>query len=359
MPKQQLETNARRERVKEADKLGEDNVSHAVVYDAEAFHPNRPSTWPSYRQHYLHGDAWVELYFRVEIGGNPCEYVAVLNAAPRKNLDPGGQISSVDVNTDLRGSENPMFIDSVKFVQQGKRVSSCLVSIPSLIRLFSIHDLPHVGPDRSLNKPELAIDERIIGNQPNRKAGTSFGDFSLAGGQRGRKLGQGVDDVVQSRPNLITELSDSDTKIEKWWHEREQGTFVERLIRIELTEHACWIERLVSSEVVLDGFQVLFCPLELKHRPFKRMRFTPALKIHDDIYLPYGEPESEQAKNARGPRNTCANAGRVRDELSQGGEAGENITDSPPEEGLTRTSPDHDIGGYNTKHACSGSLGDV
>ena len=314
----QLECNARRERVKEAYKLGEDNVSHAVVYDAEAFHANRPSTWPSYRQHYLHGDAWVELYFRVEIGGDTREYVAVIEAGNRKNLDSGGKVSSIDINTNLRDSENPMFIDSVKFVQQGKRVSPRLVSIPSLIRLFRIHDLPHVGSDRSLNETELAVDKRIISTQHNRKASTSFGTISLSGGLRGGKLGQGVDDVVQNRPDLVTELPDSDTKIEEWWHEREQGTFIERLIRIELTEHSCGVERLVSSEVVVDGFQVLFCPLELEHRPFKQMRFTPALKIHHEICLPYGESESEQAKNTEGARDSRAHKGRVRDELRQG-----------------------------------------
>ncbi|MCH7843213.1 MAG: hypothetical protein IID01_10665 [Chloroflexi bacterium] len=227
-----------------------------------------------------------------------------------------------------------MFIDSVKFVQQGKRVSPRLVSIPSLIRLFSIHDSPHVGPDISLNETELAVDKRIISTQHNRKAGTSFGTISLADGQRGRKLGQGVDDVVQSRPDLVTELPDSDTKIEEWWREREQGTFIERLIRIELTEHSCGIERLVSSEVLVDGFQVLFCPLELEDRPFKRMRFTPSLKIHHELNYNHEQREIEDSENAKGARDTRAHKGRVRDELRQGGEAGERITASPPEEDL-------------------------
>lgn len=326
----QLECNARWEWVKEAYKLGEDNVSHAVVYDAEAFHANLTSTWPSYRQHYLHGDAWVELYFRVEIGGDTCEYVAVINAVHRNNRDSGGQISSVDMDTDLRASENPMFIDSVKFVQQGKRVSSRLVSIPSLIRLFSIHDLSHVGSDRSLNKTELGIDERIIGEQRDRKAGASFGSISLTGGQRSRKLGQGVDNVVQGRPDLVTELPDSDTKIKKWWHEREQGTFIERLICIELTEHACWVERIVSSEVVIDGFQVLFCPLELEHRPFKQVRLTPTLKIHHELNNYHEQREIRDSENPKGARVTRAHEGRVRDGLRQCGESGEEITDHPP-----------------------------
>ena len=64
-------------------------------------------------------------------------------------------------------------------------------------------------------------------------------------------------------------------------------------------------------------------------------------------------------ENAKGARDSRAHKGRIRGGLRQGGEAGEEITDSPPEEGLTRTSPDHRLGGYTATHTRSGSPEDA
>ena len=278
------DSNTGWERTKEAYKLGEDEVSHAVVYDAETFHPGVGAPRPSYRQHYLGGQAWIELYFRVEIGGNPGEYVAVISAADGDSLDSRGQVSSVDMDESQRASKNPMFVHSVNFVQQGEGIASRLIPIPSLVRLHRIYDLPDIGPNTSSDVLESGVEEMIIRDQHDGETGTAFGSVSLSLGQGSGEFGKGVDDVIEGGSNLVTEFADSDTEVKEWWKARDEPAFVERLVRIEFTDHACWIERRVASEVFIDGFQMLMCPLELKERPFKRMRFTPALKFHSGAY---------------------------------------------------------------------------
>ena len=88
--------------------------------------------------------------------------------------------------------------------------------------------------------------------------------------------------MVQGRADLIAELTDANAKIKKWWECRDKGEFVERLIHVELADHACWIERFIHSDVLVNGFQVLICPFELQDRPFEGMRFTPAFQFHNE-----------------------------------------------------------------------------
>lgn len=73
----------------------------------------------------------------------------------------------------------------------------------------------------------------------------------------------------------------------------------------------------------------------------------------------YARGFQEHSKDSEGARNSRAHKGRVRDKLRQGGEAGEEITGSPPEEGLTRTSPDHHPDGCIAKHTHSGNPEDA
>ena len=77
------------------------------------------------------------------------------------------------------------------------------------------------------------------------------------------------------------------------------------------------------------------------------------------VSLGHEYQEGTDSENTEGARDSRAHKGRVREELRQSGEAGERITVSPPEEGLTRTSPDRRLGGYTAKHTRSGSLEDA
>jgi len=72
------------------------------------------------------------------------------------------------------------------------------------------------------------------------------------------------------------------------------------------------------------------------------------------LYSDYEQGQAGDSENAKGARDTRAHKGRFREELRQGGEAGQRITASPPEEELTRTSPDHRLDGYTATHTHSG-----
>ena len=83
------------------------------------------------------------------------------------------------------------------------------------------------------------------------------------------------------------------------------------------------------------------------------------LRSRHELNYIHEQREIEHSENAKGARDTRAHKGRVRDRLRQGGEASEGITDSPPEEGLTRTLPGQRPGGYTATHTRSGSLEDA
>ena len=77
------------------------------------------------------------------------------------------------------------------------------------------------------------------------------------------------------------------------------------------------------------------------------------------VSLSHEYQEGTGSENPQGPRDPRTHTGRVRGGLGQGSDAGEEITDSPPEEGLTRTSPVHHPGSYSAKHTHSGSPEDA
>ena len=77
------------------------------------------------------------------------------------------------------------------------------------------------------------------------------------------------------------------------------------------------------------------------------------------VLLRYEQEGIRDSENTKGARDTRAHKGRVREELREGGEAGERITGQPPEEGLTRTLPDHHPDGCIATHTRSGSLEDA
>ena len=83
------------------------------------------------------------------------------------------------------------------------------------------------------------------------------------------------------------------------------------------------------------------------------------LRSRHELNYNHEQREARDSENTKGARNSGADTGGVREEPGQGGEAGERITASPHEEELTRTSPDHRLGGYTATHTRSGSLEDA
>ena len=105
-----------------------------------------------------------------------------------------------------------------------------------------------------------------------------------------------------------------------------------------------------SLENQIQGLAVSLCSDELQ---------SWAKKFKHVVYFDYERETTKDAEDTERPRNTHSDTGRVRGELGQGGEAGERITASPPEQGLTRTSPARRLGGCTARHTHSGSLEDA
>ena len=90
-------------------------MSDAVVYDTQARHFDVPSV-SGYRENYLCGKAWMELYFRVKVGGYPRDYVAVIRATRVGCLNTGRKVNKVDANGDGQQLEKSMLVQVTQFV---------------------------------------------------------------------------------------------------------------------------------------------------------------------------------------------------------------------------------------------------
>ena len=153
------------------------------------------------------------------------------------------------------------------------------------------------------------------------------------------------DEMVEGTSEVVKHLTDDD--IDSVGHGRhilEAADLLSRVI-IDITDKGIGFEILDGRQVPAKRLYVLAGPVILNPRPFKRS-YDKTLQKTD-------------SRDATRPRNPRANTGRIRDEFGQGGEAGAGITDSPLEEGLTRTSPFSPHGVSTARHIHSGSLEDA
>ena len=154
---------------------------------------------------------------------------------------------------------------------------------------------------------------------------------------------------IEGRTEIVGDLAYADTPI-KGWSETIYADAIAAVsslriqIRPENTVIGSQHEGVANQSESLD---FTFCTPYLEARAIQRMH---------ELYYPYERKDSEDPK---GTRDTRAHKGRVREELGQGGEACEGFTDSPPEEGLTQTSPSHRPGGYTARHTHSGNPEDA
>ncbi len=151
---------------------------------------------------------------------------------------------------------------------------------------------------------------------------------------------------------VVGDFSDSDSPIEReWGHIRLDAVDVITRLRITLgSDYVIGRVAPHSEHFIVEDLDFTFCTPYLEAWAFQR--------VHELIY-DHEQREVKDSENTEGARDSRAHQGRVRDRLRQGGEAGEGITDPPPEEGLTRTSPDHHPDGCIATHTHSGSLEDA
>ena len=111
-----------------------------------------------------------------------------------------------------------------------------------------------------------------------------------------------------------------------------------------------WIQTHEAFDGILKEIEVRIGPIHFQPDTIQRM--------HELNYI-HEQEEVKDSENTEGARDSRAHEGRVRDGLRRGGEAGKEITGSPPEEGLTRTSPDHHPDGCTATHTHSGNPEDA
>src|ERR1043165_110207 len=72
-------------------------VPDVFVHDPQFTHVHVLTERRDYRQIYVSGDAWIEVFFRVEIGGDVRKYVAVARAAVGDGADTWMHVGGVDL----------------------------------------------------------------------------------------------------------------------------------------------------------------------------------------------------------------------------------------------------------------------
>jgi hypothetical protein len=166
-----------------------------------------------------------------------------------------------------------------------------------------------------------------------------------------------INKIIECRAQVVYGFSNQDT--ENLWDQSWAVASDNRLpigvvsqpkIHINMSRHIVhFFEE--QSTFTFEPRQVVLCPT------YSRMSIVKGW-FHA-IGLSHGEEEAANPSDSTRSRDSRADTGRVRDELRQGGEAGERITGSQPKEELSRTSPSHHPDGCTATHTRSGNPEDA
>lgn len=248
----------------------EDVVSDVLIDEPQITYGLPATAGSNYRQLYLSGEAWIEVFFRIKVGGDIRNYVAVTSVGALDRLNAGREILGVDADDRERVLETPMLVEVSQLIEEPEGLRKEL--IPSLVRLYRIDGISDSLADRVRHEFCSAIDNTL---------GLSFHDGELDATLRNRCLfwrevvrdhDKRKQDVLKHRPQLVDKFAGGDTEVKERWVFGDQTYFAERLVSVELRSNAVWIERHELFHVMLDGFEVLFCPLQFRNRAFSRQR---------------------------------------------------------------------------------------
>ena len=329
--------------LKEARETWEYFITDELVHVVEGRSISRPTGF-SCVENYLSGTNWIELAIEAKIGTRVEHYIAIIENAVEINPSKSRHGREHD-SRHMPHSGNGAMLVSVPHVIYGEeRVT--VRHIPACVRLKVLDELDFravglsypgnlLSPSRFGSiRPWFFIEDWELG-----ELGRSMPRTTR---KRPRKL-------VKSGAKIVSELSNEDTEsLGRLSVDFEPYDLVRSLV-IWLDDKGVGLQRIVSSEVPHNRVQMFLRPLNFEPWPIKWM--------HEIQYL--YEQEKRVSKNPEGSRDSSSYEGRIRGDLGQGGEAGERITDSPPEEELARTSPVHHPGGYTAKHIRSGSPEDA
>ena len=250
----------------EARKTWQHVESNVVVYATQ--NPVcEPPCWPRLRERYDNLDVWMEVLLDIDVGGDACKYVAILERASVP-LDAGIEgIGRLDDG--CWEVEQSMFIDDVKLMQHPEKFS--LRGLPSVVRLKRLDDL-----DRAIGKvSNLPVSERF--SPVNREFGAveRLTRLSAFSNPDDRELPR---QMIESVPEAGDGFTGVHPGRERHGLALLDVVDVERLIRIELSDHAVWSRGYEGVQPMLKRLKVFVRPDDLQPWPIQWMPGVDVLR---------------------------------------------------------------------------------
>jgi hypothetical protein len=228
------------------------------------------------------------------------------------------------LNRDVEISPSGSTALKCQHTEYATKSTPCEQQVPVLIRIVQDMQIPEMPPEgvlpRTVARLKLVDDANYCGRHPSELASlfslivdrvVEDGELVAVVGNLTFRQDQLPNKMVEGTTEVVEHLPDDD--VNPIWHGRhmvEAADLLSRLI-IDIAGNDIGFEVLEGREVSLKRLDVFSGPVILDQRPFK---------ISHDKKL--RKPDS---KDPKGPRDSRAHKGRVRDELRQGDEAGERI----------------------------------
>lgn len=320
---------------------GRNNLPINEIVNAHQCTKNRQSsTWPFWAERYTGGELeiHVHLWFNrsAQHSMHLNDYCAIFKSAHGQGeatlSNCMSKTSNVDVTSGDAGVRHvnlPMFGMVRDFVKKPKRVQ-IRRPVRSVVRLQALEEcLSFDGEVCDFGQPTssgwLATPVNLEINLPvneNGELGPVHAPTVLHTGNR--------DEMVESGAEIIDTISDDSPPLIWGWLDDPYTNdhFIHIGLEVEDGVVRVGVKELIN--LPLQGIKVFGRPLQLEDDRYRRS----SLNFWHELNYNHEQREIGDSENTKGARDTRAHKGRMREELRQGGKAGEEITDSPPEKGL-------------------------
>lgn len=261
----------------ELDKIGNEYVSNIIVYAAQPCEVNAPR-WPSYAQNYLEGKTWTEVSFRIKVGRYTNYYIAVVSPAAHY-FNSFGKTAVVDGDVARRSIHDSMFVSDVKLIKHRELVE--IRPIPSLVRLMLIDGGEDLFSDLVSHEFNAASDGAIVLDAGDVEERNLLSLLPLSATEFAGEISarERVNEIIESGAKLVSEFANLDAEVEEWREPSIKPSFIERLVSIEIVDHAYWVKSLILRDIAVDGVEVLLRPPDFETRTLAWMGFFPG--VHD------------------------------------------------------------------------------
>ena len=324
----------------EASKSWERVFTDELTYVLETKEVNAVWVKGGYAERYLKGEIWLEVHFGVRANGNLHSYMACIEAVDTSS----GNVPYRSIDDGSYWNQELMFITVGHEGQHRERMF--VGKNPVVVRLQCLDFF--LGGSGHL--PNHLVETFLV------PCMGRFREDWEAGASRWALGGESCErprQMVKGTPHVVGDIAQDDAPASRRHTKKPEIIDIVSIFRQLMSDHSIGLAIGESIHFSLEFVQMFVRPIQLEPGILQWMAHT-LYSNGEEERRPFHDPE-----NSSRARDSRAHKGRVRDGLRQGGEAGEEITDSPPEEGLTRTSPDHHPDGCTARHTHSGSPEDA